>query len=434
MRTDINPAAEKPSETPQSFAPARGTDFNLLWLGESVSLLGNATTSILMPVLAVTQFGAGPAWMGILTAAAWLPWLVIGLPAGAWIDRWPPRAVMLAADLVSAGAIGSVPIVWSFGSLRLAHLLVVTLIGGIAAVFFRTAYVKLLPIVVPSHQLESANARLFGTESAAQIAGPGLGGLLTQLMSAVLGLAVDALSFVVSAVCLWRIRPRGRSPEKASADQLRKPGLLSEIRTGVQLVARDRHLRVLVLIGGASNFGLTGYGALLILFLVRELSLSSAAAGTMLMLGAAGGLLGAFLARPLANRLGNGRASTILMLVGGPSALLVGLPSSQRQMWVFVLGLILVGAAVEAGNVIRSAWRQRYVPAGLMGRVVTTSQVVNYGTMPLAGLVAGWLGSRLGVQATIEIMAGIHAVACWSILLSSIGRRKTLPDRTTGAP
>ena len=116
------------------------------------------------------------------------------------------------------------------------------------------------------------------------------------------------------------------------------------------------------------------------------------------MLGSIGGLLGALLANRIAARLGTGRASTTLILISGPSALLIGLPWRPGQGYLVIAGLVLVGAAVVAGNVIRGAWRQRYVPAAVMGRVVSTSQVINYGTMPVAALAAGWLGDSLGVR------------------------------------
>lgn len=166
-----------------STAPSRGTApdaqplarnraFGLLWLGEGVSVVGNATTSTLLPLLAVTQLDAGPGWMGLIAAATWLPWLVIGLPAGAWVDRLPARRVMIIANLVSAAAFGSLPVAYALEVLTLSHIVVVGLVGGACTVFFRTAYQVFLPEVVPAEQLESANSRLFGTESAANVAGP----------------------------------------------------------------------------------------------------------------------------------------------------------------------------------------------------------------------------------------------------------------------
>ena len=406
----------------RSLGRSLGRSFNLLWAGESVSLLGTATTAVLVPLLAVTQLGAGPGWMGLLTAAAWLPYLVIGLPAGAWLDRLDPRRAMIAADLVAAAALTSVPLAWWWGWLSLPQLLVVSLLGGGASVFFRTAYVKLLPLIVPDEGLERANARIFGVESAAQVAGPGIAGLLASLVSAAAGLVLDVVGFLVSALCLARIkveRPADPAPEVAR--------FRDRIAEGVRAVVGDRHLRVLMVIGGASNFGLTGFNALLVLFLVDRLGLSSATLGLVLMIGSSGGLVGAVVAPALARRFGAGRASTGLFLLAGPSALLIGLPTAADQAYLTAIGLFVVGFGVVGGNVIRGAWRQRYVPERLLARVVTTYQVVIYGTIPLAGLAAGLVGSQLGVRSAMLIFAGIQLVSCLSILGTAYGRGRELP-------
>lgn len=405
-----------------------GRNFALLWFGEGVSLLGNSTTALLIPVLAAVRLHAGPSWMGALAAAAWLPWLLIGLPAGAWVDRLPPRRVMIVADVCSATALLVVPVLSSMGWLNLHELVVVSFIGGVSTVFFRAAYAKLLPLVVAPGDLEAANARMFGTESAAQVAGPGLAGLITRVMSTADGLWADALSFIVSAWSLSRIRGiRALAPSNAGPAQ--RPGLRTEIREGLNLVFHDRNLRTITVLGGLSNFGLTGYSTLLVLYFVHVLGLSASSIGLVLMLGSLGGLIGATLATRLARSLGSGRASTVLFLVAGPSALLIGTPTRSGEIALSVLGLALVGAAVIGGNVIRGAWRQRYVPGHLMGRVLTTIQVVNYGTMPVAGIAAGWMGGHLGIRATILIMAGIHAATCLSAAFTRFGRSRVLPAR-----
>lgn len=431
-----------PTTTTKPTRPGPGPNFTLLWSGESVSLLGSATTAVLIPLLAVTSFHAGPGWMGLLTAAAWLPWLVVGLPAGTWLDRGQPRPVMIIANLVSAATLATVPLSWWLGILTLPQLLIVALVNGIATVFFRTAFVKLIPLIVPDEGLETANARLFGTESAMQVAGPGLAGVFTQVASAAAGLVLDVVGFLASAWCLWRIkldaRPRTRSADAAEPAVPSDPAVLSEpdeaterfrarIAKGVRVVLQDRHLRSLMIIGGSSNFGLTGYSALLVLFLVGELGLSSAVLGLVLAIGSVGGLVGALTAPALARRIGTGRASTTLFLLSGPSALLIAAPVQANQAYLTAAGLLLVGVGVVGGNVIRGAWRQRYVPAQLMGRVMTTMQVVNYGTMPAAGLAAGALGHRFGVQTAMLLLAAVHALACLSVLLTRFGRGRDLP-------
>jgi predicted MFS family arabinose efflux permease len=239
----------------------------------------------------------------------------------------------------------------------------------------------------------------------------------------------SVVGYAVSALCLARIRVPVASRPAAGVERLR-----TRIAQGVCTVLDDHHLRVLMIVGGVSNFGLTGYAALLVLFLVGDLGLPEVQLGLVMMLGGVGGLVGALVAPRLGRRLGTGRASTALLLVAGPAALLVGAPSSASQAYLTAAGLFLVGAAVVGGNVIRGAWRQRYVPAELMGRVMTTMQVVNYGTMPLAGLAAGLLGSRWGVQPAIMVLAGVHALGCLSILGTRLGRAVDLPTRAGPEP
>lgn len=405
-----------------------GRGFGLLWFGEGVSLLGGATSSVLLPLLAIVSLHAGPRWMGLLAAATWLPWLLVGLPAGAWVDRLPARRVMIAADLVAAVVVASVPVAAWLGVLGLPQLLLVALLSGTCAVFFRTAYAALVPQVVPSAGLERANGRLVGTESCAQIAGPGLAGLLTQAVSAASGLVVDAASYLVSAVCLWRVRPVVRHRPAAIREPLREQILL-----GLRFVAGDRYLRWLSGLGGLSNLGLTGYQALLVLYLVRELQVPAAAVGVVLALGSSGGVLGAALAAPVARRWGSGRASTWLLVLSGPPALLLPLAAPGPRVAVVVVATFAVGAGVVAGNVVRSSWRQRYVPAGIIGRVVVTMQVVNFGTMPLGGLLAGFLAGSLGTRTAVGLLAGVHLLACLGMLLSPFRALRELPPPRTSA-
>jgi len=422
----------RPAPVAATLPLRRNRDFGLLWFGEGVSVLGNATTSVLLPLLAVVAFDAGPGWMGLLTAAAWAPWLLIGLPAGAWVDRLPVRRVMVASDLAAAVVLASVPLAWALGHLTLLHVVLAALGNGVCTVFFRAAYPALVRQVAPRAQQEQAFARLFGTESAMQVAGPGVGGLLAQLGSSALGLAVDAASFLVSAACLARLRLR---PDPApSRPATPSAPLRTRIGEGVDYIRGDRLLRFFTVLGGVSNFGLTGYGALLVLFLVRQLHLAPAAVGAVMATGSLGGFVGAAVATRLSARLGSARSLVALQLLAGPTALLLPLATPGVGLVWFVLGQLLVGTGVVAGNVIRGAWRNRYVPESMLARQVTTTQVVNFGTMPLAGLAAGWLGAELGLRPTIALMAAIHTAACLAMFWSPLRGMRDLPGaaRSTG--
>ncbi|WP_143264505.1 MFS transporter, partial [Amycolatopsis kentuckyensis] len=183
-------------------------DFRLLWTGETTSMLGSMVASTALPLVAVVTLQASTFGVALLTAVAWLPWLVIGLPAGAWVDRLPKRPVMLICNTVSMAVFGSVPLVAAFGLLTMPYLLVAALLGGVAKVFFSLAYRAYLPTLVGKDDLLEGNAKLDGSESATQVAGPGLAGLLAQAFGPVSGILVDAVSFGVSVLCVRAIRVR----------------------------------------------------------------------------------------------------------------------------------------------------------------------------------------------------------------------------------
>ncbi|MFC7492433.1 MULTISPECIES: MFS transporter [unclassified Knoellia] len=401
-------------------------NFRLLWAGEGISVLGSMTTTVIFPLIAVTEFGAGPFWMGILAGAIWLPWLVLGLVAGAWVDRSDPRRVMMAADLVGALAVASVPLAWAMDLLTLPHLVVTALALGCCTVFFRTAYTAFVPRVVASPDLERANARIYGTESAMQVGGPGLGGVLVQLFSAAYAVVIDVVSFLASWVCLARMRPQELGPAPDLPD--RQP-MVRQIREGISIVARDPYLRFFSIQGGLSNFALTGFWALMVLFMVRDLELEPGAVGVVMALGSIGGLLGATLAARTTAWLGNAGALRWLQVLGGPVAVIEGLAFPGVGVVLLPLGAFFVGIGVVGANVVRSSFRVRYTPPELLGRTTATSAVLNFGTMPLAGLVAGGLGTWIGVRETILVMAALHAVVSLSVFVGPYRTGRDLPDQ-----
>ena len=279
--------------------------------------------------------------MGLLTAAAWLPWLVVGLPAGAWVDRSDARRVMIAADLGAAVSIGSVPVAWALGVLTLPHLVVAALGVGTASVFLRTAYLPLVPRLVAPGDLATANARLVGTESAMQVVGPGLGGALVAVASAAYAVVADVLSFLVSALCLHlmdrrRLLPAVTARRNASRCAPRwRPASGWSRTTGSCGSSPSR--------AGSSNFALTGYAALLVLFLVRDLDLDPRGIGIVMSAGSVGGLVGASVAKRATAWLGDARAMVALQVVSGPPALLIALAQPGVRVVLVPLGLALVG-------------------------------------------------------------------------------------------
>jgi len=177
-----------------------------------------------------------------------------------------------------------------------------------------------------------------------------------------------------------------------------------------------------------SNFALTGYGALLVLFLVKDLHLPAGTIGVVIAVGSVGGLIGASIARRTSTRLGQGPAMVALQIIGGPAALLIAAAQPGLLVLLVPLGEVLVGIGVVGANVLRGAFRMRYVPGELMARLVSASALVNLGTMPLGGLAAAWLGEQFGVRSAIALLAALHALASLSVLIGPYRPGRPLPD------
>jgi MFS family permease len=336
----------------------RHRDFRLFWIGETTSRVGTSVTTIVMPLIAVTVLRSSAFTTSALTAAAWLPWLVLGLAAGPIVDRLGKRRLMIGCDVVSALLFASVPVANAAGLLSAGQLLVVAFGAGCVSVLFTTAYSAfIIDLVSDPADRAMANGMLQGSASAAQVSGPGLGGLLAGAFGAVAALLADSVSFLISAICLLAVRTPGSAPPATDRGPLR-----TEIADGVRFLSRDPLLRPLVLYGGTANLALTGYQALLVVFLVRVVGLGAGSVGLVMAMISLGGVLGAFVGNPLARWLGSGRALLITKAGATPCALLIPLAAHGWREALVVLGGLGVGAGIVAGNVISSSFTQAYTP------------------------------------------------------------------------
>lgn len=404
----------------------RHRDFRLLWCGETAGKFGAAVTNVAMPLVAVSTLHASPFAVGLLGACGWLPWLLIGLPVGAWVDRLRRRPLMLGAAGLSLALFAAVPLLARYGGLSLGLLLAVALLAGTSAVVFQTAYSAYLPTLLAPADRAEGNAKLHGSASAAQLAGQGTGGLLAQLAGAVNALSVNAATFLLALLCLRGIRHREPRPERRE----RPPRTLAaEVAEGLRLVAGDVWFRTLTLFGAASNLALMGYQSIAAVFLVREVGLAPGAVGGLLALGASGGVAGAFLARRAAARLGTARAMLLCELALSCAALLMPLAVQGAGALLYVAGSFGVSAGVVAGNVLKVSFQQRYCPPDLLGRLIASSAFLNYGTLPLGALLGGTLGSVLGVRPAMWIMTAGVPLAGLILLFSPVGRVRDLPVR-----
>ena len=409
-------------------AVRRDPDFRKLWAGMTVSRLGSSVAAVTTPLIAVQVLDASAFAVSLLTAAAWLPWLVIGLPAGAWIDRVTRRPVMLITDLISAVLVISVPVAAWAGVLTMAHLLTATLLLGGATVFFSVAWAAYLPAMFDKEDLVTANSALQGTESAAQVAGPAAAGLLVAAVSAVAGLVVDAATFLISAFALWRIRRPERRPAPTP-----RAGIRSDIVEGARWLLHDRFLLNQTVYGAAANLWLTGINAISIVFLVREVGVSTTTVGLLFAVVSLGGVGAATLTPRLVRGLGSARTLVACKTFGGVASLLIAFTHPGPGLLIFVAGMLGVAAGAIAGNVVSASFRQAYCPPHLLGRVLTSMQFVNFGAIPVGAVLGGALAGPLGPRNAILLMALGYATSSLILILGPLHNRRDLPTATTVA-
>jgi MFS family permease len=424
----------------------RQRSFRLLWIGETVSQLGNAMAVVGVPLVAVIVLHASTFVVGVLTAAGWLPWLLIGLPAGAWVDRLPARRVMIGCDVISAALYASVPVAAWTGVLNTGLVIAVQLLGGAASVLFMTAYQVYLPSLVRPEDLIEGNTKMQGSASAAAFAGPSLAGLAAQLVGVAAAVLCNAVSFVVSAVCLLGARPprrpapvptarrAGLRRTRAEGAALGRAGLRREIADGLLLVLRDPFLRQLSVFWAVANLALTGYAALLVLFLVRVVGLTPGAVGLLAAIPGVGGILGALLTGRITARFGTARALVLSTLCAVPFGLLIPLTGPGPRLAFYVAGSLLAYTGIAVGNIIIAAFRQSYSPPGMCGRVTATMRFLIFGTSPLGALLGGSLGTWLGVRDALWLLLGAAALSGTLLLTRALTASRDLPTQPAAAP
>jgi MFS family permease len=409
-------------------------NFRLLWIGETISGAGSSMAAIGVPLLAVTVLKASTFAVSALTAAAYLPWLLIGLPVGAWVDRLATRPLMIACDLISALLYASLPVAAWLGVLDTGQVVAVALLAGAANVFFATAYQVYLPSLVTPAELVEGNAKLQGGAQVASIGGRGLAGLAAEAIGAAPALLFNSASFLVSAACLLRIRPPAKpAAPDPPAEPPRRGRLHEQTWEGIRFVARDPYLRFFTIYAAVSNLAYAGNLALVVVFLVRVVGLSSAAVGVLTATSGLGGLLGALVARRLTRVFGTARTLLLTTLGSGLTSLLIPLTAKGPRIACYVAGSALVAGGIVIGNVILGSFRQAYCPPAMLGRVTASMRFLTFGAIPLGALLAGALGTVLGIRNGLWAVLAIFAASGLFLLSRDIRTARDLP-LTPSAP
>ncbi len=381
-------------------------NFNWLWAGQTVSLVGSAVSRLAIPTTAIFALHASAFEVGALGATSFVAFPVLGVFAGVWVDRWPRRRLMIACDIIRALALATIPLASAFHALTLALLFVVTLIASVASVFFDIAYQAYLPDVVEAQALNGANARLEASSSAAQIAGNAVAGALIATLGAALTTAIDAASFGLSVVTLAFVRER---PRERRDVEIATP-FVRQLRDGLDYVFSNGALLRIVACTATSNLGGSIASAVYLVFAYRTLHLTPTLVGIILAVGNAG-FIGAFFAPRIVRQFGLSVTLVSSMLVVALAQLLVPLSAFGFSIPLLIAEGLIASAANPIYNIAQVSWRQAAVPPELAGRMNATVRTIAWGTLPLGALVGATLATRVGIVPTLTIGALVQLSA-----------------------
>jgi predicted MFS family arabinose efflux permease len=424
VESDAGPAAQTaiadaPHESGSLF---RNRHFRFLYVAAAISKLGTQISFLAVPLLAVLELHATPGQVGLLASLATLPYLLIGLPAGAWVDRVRRRPVQIAADLVRTALFGSLPVAAALHVLTLWQLYAAVLLSGVATVFFDVASQSYLPFVVGRSGLVAANGQLASMAAINQVAGLGVGGYLVQAVTAPFAIAVDAASYLWSAIWLMRIRSKEPKPEPSPNRHL-----LGEVWEGLRFVFGHPLLRPIAVSGTLTNLSVQISLVMLPVVFVREIGLSPGILGIYLTSGGIGVFLGTSAARRIGDRLGAGRAMWIIGLVSAP--LKFALPFIDRGPLLLLAALAWLLATFQVGvnNVLQVSFRQRATPDRLLGRMNATMRFLLSGALAVGSGVAGLIGDYAGLRPVLWVGAVGLAVAWVPCFFSPLRTMRELP-------
>ncbi|MBV6698222.1 MFS transporter [Kitasatospora aureofaciens] len=430
--TETTAPAETPT-TPNTPNTPTTPDYRLLLTATAVSRTGTAVGSLALPLAAVLALHS-PAWqIGLLAALSTAAFLLLGLPAGAWVDRLPKRPVMITADLTRAALLATVPAAWALGHLTFPHLCAVALLTGTATVFSDIAAQSHLPALVGRDRLTSANAHLVTVDALAQTAGRSAAGFLVSLLTAPIAVLVDATSYLASACLLRRIH----RPEPAPTAPPRKDGhrdghrnthrLASEIREGLRFVLGHPLLRPIALAGALTNLSVQICQTLLPVLFARTLHLPDAVTGLFFATGGVGVFTGSLLARPLARRVGAGRVLWMVGLGIAPLGVLVALVDRGPALWCAAGAWLLTTVKIGIDNVIKVSFRQHATPDHLLGRMNATMRVLLTGALTLGAALAGTLASLTSVRTALWVGAAGLMLVWIPVFRSPLRTARHLP-------
>jgi MFS family permease len=364
--------------------------FRAIWVASTTGYLGIQVTKFVLPLLA-TSITSSPSAVAAVALAMTVPWLVIGLPAGAIVDRMDRRQVLVVANAVRIGAVGTLVLAGVAGQVQLPLIYACAVALGCAEVFAETATRVIVPMVVPPEQLDGANARLYGGQSVVEIAALPIGGALTAIGFA-FSSGAGVVCFAGALVALAGLRGRF-TPERMPGDRR----LLAEVGEGLRFLWSNRLLRTIGIMAAVINACWSAWGALLVLYAVSPgpMGLSEFDYALMLTAGGVGGLVGTMLTGRLHRRFGQRWGFGINIVV---NAVMMAMTALTASPWLNAPAILIGDSGGPLWGIAWLSLQARIVPDGLRGRIGSAYRFISYGSMALGAAVGGVAAEVVGLR------------------------------------
>lgn len=410
-------------------------NFNRLWAAQILSAFGSRITRTAIPIIAVSALSVSPWQAALLAALTYAPYVLAGALGGGFVERGNKTRIMVAMDLVRFAIVIATPIAWLFNLLSFPLLCVLAAGAGAASALFQNADVAILPRLVGKEQLVDANARLQGTESLAELTGPGIAGVLIDLLTAPIAMIADALTFIWSAFWLWKIpkeavETKGKGAALTEPQRPRAQQLRDDIAVGFLAIWRCRPMRAIIT---ATFFWYISAGfffATFTLFMLRVLGMSPTLMGVIISAGGAAALVGSVIARPLSRAIGHGPA-IFVAFIASVLGILMLIPAAAFPQWAvfcMLLQQLMGDAGIMVFTILAVSLQQRLLPQDQLARANGFNQVVNGVAMTASILVAGLIAETAGVANTVIIGAGASLIGVLPLMSQHLLGLKEKPE------
>ena len=420
--------AEIAGAAPRRRSLWRHRDFVKLWSAQTISQFGDEVTGLALPLVAILTLGATPLEIGLLGTFQFLPFILLTIPAGVWVDRMRRKPILIGADVGRALLLSSIPAAFVGGWLSIPQLYIVGFAVGCLEVFFDVAYQSYLPAVVKRDQLTEGNAKLELSSAASSVIGPGVAGFLVELVRAPFAILFDAASYAGAVVMLLFIRRPEAPPTPHDTATRPRPSMRTEAVEGLRYVLGHRYLRNIAACTGLLNLFGNISGVILLLYIINELGLTAGTVGIVFAIANLGVLLGALTAERLGRWIGVGPTIVGSAFLSAFAMIPVAIAPQEAPVPYLVVAGVLNAATAVVYNVNQVSLRQAITPERMLGRMNATMRFIVWGTIPIGSIVGGLLGGLIGLQATIWVGAIGSFLGFVPVFFSQVRTLQRIPE------